>query len=223
MTRRNASSSCSIGRPSIQQTDHGASLALTRDAVPGVLSASPSSVPSASTPAVGLCSRSWRPAASRHRDEPPFAFLCSGLEGNRLPRLATGYMLMRYPEDHGSTSARSRRSITWSSRSVYLRAADPTLTTWAAIGRSYTEALQIALRSIGKKRRAEFHWDGEAPSPETRALTVGWHVQVQQKRGGATGGALESTQIDPWFLTSQMFSSMRSHCIREAALSMAMF
>jgi len=111
-------------------------------------------------------------------------------------------------------------------------AADPTLTTSMkavgeamAIGRSFTEALQKALRSIDKGG-VQFHWDGDAPTPEeTRALieaasvgTEGRLVQVQQAiRGGATLEELfESTKIDPWFLDQMFLLDEVATRIREA-------
>ena len=94
-----------------------------------------------------------------------------------------------------------------------------------AIGRSYTEALQKALRSIDKSG-VQFHWDGEAPSrEETRALveaasvgTEGRLVQVQQAiRGCATLEELfESTKIDPWFLDQMFLLDEVATRIREA-------
>lgn len=95
-------------------------------------------------------------------------------------------------------------------------AADDTLTTTMksvgeamAIGRSFTEALQKALRSLEKKG-SSFHWDGPRPTTEeARALldlarrpTDGRIVQVQQAlRGGLSVEEVhEATRIDPWFL-----------------------
>ncbi len=95
-------------------------------------------------------------------------------------------------------------------------AADPTLTTTMksvgeamSIGRSFTEALQKALRSV-ERRGSGFHWAGETPDTETaRALldaartpTDGRIVQVQQAlRGGLSVEEVhEATGIDPWFL-----------------------
>jgi len=95
-------------------------------------------------------------------------------------------------------------------------AADDTLTTTMksvgeamSIGRSFTEAMQKALRSVERKG-SSFHWRGEAPTRE-EALellrvaarpTDGRIVTVQQAmRGGATVEEThEATGIDPWFL-----------------------
>ncbi len=92
-------------------------------------------------------------------------------------------------------------------------AADPTLTTTMksvgeamAIGRSFTEALQKALRSVERKG-SSFHWDGE-PGDVAQLLeaahvpTDGRIVQVQQaiRAGASVAQAHEATGIDPWFL-----------------------
>ncbi|GAA4887439.1 carbamoyl-phosphate synthase large subunit [Serinicoccus chungangensis] len=95
--------------------------------------------------------------------------------------------------------------------------ADPTLTTTMksvgeamALGRSFTEALQKALRST-EARHTSFHWrEDETPTREMALAllcqaatpTDGRLVLVQQAlRGGATvEEAHEATGIDPWFL-----------------------
>lgn len=92
-------------------------------------------------------------------------------------------------------------------------AADATLTTTMksvgeamAIGRTYTQALQKALRSLEKKG-SSFHWDGEpgdaaALLEAARTPTDGRIITLQQAlRAGATiEQAHEATGIDPWFL-----------------------
>ncbi|WP_299445523.1 carbamoyl-phosphate synthase large subunit [uncultured Phycicoccus sp.] len=95
-------------------------------------------------------------------------------------------------------------------------AADDTLTTTMksvgeamAIGRSFTEALQKALRSL-EKAGSSFHWDGATPTTEAghalldsaRRPTDGRIVQVQQAlRAGLTVEEVHDvTRIDPWFL-----------------------
>jgi carbamoyl-phosphate synthase large subunit len=95
-------------------------------------------------------------------------------------------------------------------------AADPTLTTTMksvgeamAIGRSFTEALQKALRSM-ERQGSSFHWDGPTPSEEqartylhtAKTPTDGRIVTVQQAmRGGLSVEEVhEATGIDPWFL-----------------------
>ncbi|WP_299518303.1 carbamoyl-phosphate synthase large subunit [uncultured Serinicoccus sp.] len=95
--------------------------------------------------------------------------------------------------------------------------ADPTLTTTMksvgeamALGRSFTEALQKALRST-EARHTSLHWrEDETPTREMALAllrqaatpTDGRLVLVQQAlRGGATvEEAHEATGIDPWFL-----------------------
>ncbi|HET9022745.1 MAG TPA: carbamoyl-phosphate synthase large subunit [Ornithinibacter sp.] len=95
-------------------------------------------------------------------------------------------------------------------------AADDTLTTTMksvgeamSIGRSFTEALQKALRSL-EKQGSSFHWDGERPTTEearavldeARRPTDGRIVLVQQAlRGGLSVEEVHAaTAIDPWFL-----------------------
>ncbi|WP_413319905.1 carbamoyl-phosphate synthase large subunit [Agrococcus sp. 1P02AA] len=92
-------------------------------------------------------------------------------------------------------------------------AADATLTTTMksvgeamAMGRTYPQALQKALRSL-EKRGSSFHWEGEpgdaAALLETASIpTDGRIVTLQQAlRAGATiEQAHEATGIDPWFL-----------------------
>ncbi len=94
--------------------------------------------------------------------------------------------------------------------------ADDTLTTTMksvgeamSIGRSFTEALQKALRSLEKKG-SSFHWQGPRPTTdEARELlavakrpTDGRIITVQQAlRGGLSVEEVhEVTGIDPWFL-----------------------
>lgn len=96
-------------------------------------------------------------------------------------------------------------------------AADPTLTTTMksvgeamALGRSFTEALQKALRSV-ERTGSSFHWrEEEAPTlgmarallDQARTPTDGRLVLVQQAlRGGCSVEEVhEATGIDPWFL-----------------------
>ncbi|GAA1787157.1 carbamoyl-phosphate synthase large subunit [Nostocoides veronense] len=94
--------------------------------------------------------------------------------------------------------------------------ADTTLTTTMksvgeamSLGRSFTEALQKALRSM-EKSGSSFHWDGEAPTgADLEALlldiarpTDGRIVGVQQalRAGASVEQVHDSTGIDPWFL-----------------------
>ncbi|PWJ48014.1 carbamoyl-phosphate synthase large subunit [Quadrisphaera granulorum] len=99
-------------------------------------------------------------------------------------------------------------------------AADSSLTTTMksvgeamAIGRSFPEALQKALRSV-EQRGASFSWAGEQPTAEevdalvekAKTPTDGRIVSVQQAlRGGASVERLhEATKIDPWFLDQML-------------------
>ena len=92
-------------------------------------------------------------------------------------------------------------------------AADTTLTTTMksvgeamAIGRTFSQALQKALRSL-EKRGSSFHW-GEIPASKQELLkaiatpTDQRLVQLQQAlRAGATPEEVfEATKIDPWFI-----------------------
>ena len=138
-------------------------------------------------------------------------------------RLAVGYTLDEIPNDiTGSTPASFEPTLDYVVVKVprfafeKFRGADPVLTTTMksvgeamAIGRSFTEALQKAMRSIDK-RGAVFHWDGPAPDAAAtaalieRAAVPAEHrlLDVQQAiRGGAGVEELfEATRIDPWFL-----------------------
>ncbi|MEO7017413.1 MAG: carbamoyl-phosphate synthase large subunit, partial [Leifsonia sp.] len=92
-------------------------------------------------------------------------------------------------------------------------AADPTLTTTMksvgeamAIGRSFTSALQKALRSL-EKRGSSFHWGAEARTVEELLESIstptdGRIVDVQQalRLGATIEQVFEATKIDPWFL-----------------------
>ena len=142
-------------------------------------------------------------------------------------RLAVGYTLDEIPNDiTGSTPSSFEPALDYVVVKVprfafeKFRSADPTLTTTMksvgeamAIGRSFTEALQKAVRSLDKKGTV-FHWDGRAPDPEeTAALVESLRtptehrlVDLQQAiRGGAEVDQLfEATRIDPWFLDQML-------------------
>ena len=142
-------------------------------------------------------------------------------------RLAVGYTLDEIPNDiTGSTPSSFEPALDYVVVKVprfafeKFRGADPTLTTTMksvgeamAIGRSFTEALQKAVRSLDKKGTV-FHWDGRAPDPEETAVLVESlrtpteHrlVDLQQAiRGGAEVDQLfEATRIDPWFLDQML-------------------
>jgi len=92
-------------------------------------------------------------------------------------------------------------------------AADPTLTTTMksvgeamAIGRSFTSAMQKALRSL-EKRGSSFHWGQESRTVEELLTTIavptdGRIVDVQQalRLGATPEQVFEATKIDPWFI-----------------------
>ena len=142
-------------------------------------------------------------------------------------RLAVGYTLDEIPNDiTGSTPASFEPTLDYVVVKVprfafeKFRGADPTLTTTMksvgeamAIGRSFTEALQKAMRSIDKKGSV-FHWDGPAPDAATtdallesvRVPTEHRLLEVQQAiRGGAGVAELaRATGIDPWFLDQML-------------------
>ncbi|PZU30438.1 MAG: carbamoyl phosphate synthase large subunit, partial [Actinomyces sp.] len=112
------------------------------------------------------------------------------------------------------------------------RGADPVLTTTMksvgeamAIGRSFTEALQKAMRSIDKKGTA-FHWDGPRPDAAgTAALLESARVPTEHRlldvqqavRGGATVERLhEATGIDPWFLDQMVLLQEVAEAVADA-------
>ncbi|RJK96751.1 carbamoyl-phosphate synthase large subunit [Vallicoccus soli] len=108
-------------------------------------------------------------------------------------------------------------------------AADPTLTTHMksvgeamAIGRSFPEALQKALRSL-EKRGAALHWDGEPGDPAELLRRAsrphdGRIVDVQQAlRAGASPEEVhEATGIDPWFVDQLLLLEEVAAEVREA-------
>ncbi|KAA6433755.1 carbamoyl-phosphate synthase large subunit [Agrococcus sediminis] len=110
-------------------------------------------------------------------------------------------------------------------------AADATLTTTMksvgeamAMGRTYAQALQKALRSLEKKG-SSFHWEGEpgdaAALLETASIpTDGRIVTLQQAlRAGATvEQAHEATGIDPWFLDQMVLINEVADEVREGEL-----
>ncbi len=135
-------------------------------------------------------------------------------------KLAIGYTLDEIPNDiTGVTPASFEPTLDYvvvkAPRFAFEKfpAADPTLTTTMksvgeamAIGRTFTQALQKALRSL-EKRGTSFHWDdtGESVAELLKAMKVPTEkriVQVQQAlRLGATPEEVFAvTKIDPWFI-----------------------
>ena len=108
--------------------------------------------------------------------------------------------------------------------------ADPRLTTTMksvgeamAIGRSFAEALQKALRSLERKE-APFSWPSPASSGELAAFLIAIEIpteyRLQQVQRALWWGAsilevFEATKIDPWFLN-------QIHELNEAAKVIAM-
>jgi carbamoyl-phosphate synthase large subunit len=135
-------------------------------------------------------------------------------------KLALGYTLAEIPNDiTGVTPASFEPTLDYVAVKVprfafeKFPAADSTLTTTMksvgeamAIGRTYSQALQKALRSL-EKRGSSFHW-----GPNTKPLkdlveiirkpTDGRIVDVQQAllKGASIDEVFEATKIDPWFL-----------------------
>ncbi len=138
-------------------------------------------------------------------------------------RLAIGYTLDEIPNDiTGSTPASFEPTLDYIVVKVprfafeKFPAADPVLTTTMksvgeamSLGRSFTEALGKALRSIDK-RGMNFHWNGDAPSGAKldalldTIMTPTEHRMVQVQQALRAPGALErvyqATKIDRWFL-----------------------
>jgi len=137
-------------------------------------------------------------------------------------RLAIGYTLDEIPNDiTGQTPASFEPALDYIVVKVPRFAfekfpqADPTLTTTMksvgeamAIGRSFTEALQKALRSV-ERPEAVFHWNGDPAGLDRQALVSAASVPLdgrltvvqQALRAGASVAELaRATGIDPWFL-----------------------
>jgi carbamoyl-phosphate synthase large subunit len=135
-------------------------------------------------------------------------------------KLALGYTLDEIPNDiTGVTPASFEPTLDYVAVKVprfafeKFPAADSTLTTTMksvgeamAIGRTYSQALQKALRSL-EKRGSSFHW-GPNTTPLKdlveiiRKPTDGRIVDVQQAllKGAFIDEVFEATKIDPWFL-----------------------
>jgi len=108
-------------------------------------------------------------------------------------------------------------------------AADPTLTTTMksvgeamAIGRSFTSALQKALRSL-EKRGSSFHWGPQARTVDELLASIstptdGRIVDVQQalRLGATPEQVFEATKIDPWFIDQIVLINEVADQIRDA-------
>lgn len=135
-------------------------------------------------------------------------------------KLAIGYTLDEIPNDiTGVTPASFEPTLDYVVVKVprfafeKFPAADDTLTTTMksvgeamAIGRTFSQALQKALRSL-EKRGSSFHWQPVSESVdellvEIRKPTDGRIVAVQQalRLGASISEVFEATKIDPWFL-----------------------
>ncbi|MBC7441646.1 MAG: carbamoyl-phosphate synthase large subunit, partial [Ramlibacter sp.] len=135
-------------------------------------------------------------------------------------KLALGYRLDEIPNDiTGVTPASFEPTLDYVVVKVprfafeKFPAADQRLTTTMksvgeamAIGRSYTSALQKALRSL-EKRGSSFHWGAETRTLDELLVaaevpTDGRIVTVQQalRRGATIEQVFEATKIDPWFI-----------------------
>ncbi|WP_104197944.1 carbamoyl-phosphate synthase large subunit [Cryobacterium sp. M15] len=135
-------------------------------------------------------------------------------------KLAIGYRLDEIPNDiTGVTPASFEPTLDYVVVKVprfafeKFPAADMRLTTTMksvgeamAIGRSFTSALQKALRSL-EKRGSSFHWGEESRTVDELLIaaeipTDGRIVTVQQalRRGATIDQVFAATKIDPWFL-----------------------
>jgi carbamoyl-phosphate synthase large subunit len=135
-------------------------------------------------------------------------------------KLAIGYTLDEIPNDiTGVTPASFEPTLDYivvkAPRFAFEKfpAADPTLTTTMksvgeamAIGRTFSQALQKALRSL-EKRGSSFHWGNQPLSAQElleriKTPTDERIVQLQQalRLGISPTQAFEATKIDPWFI-----------------------
>ncbi|MFF2052006.1 carbamoyl-phosphate synthase large subunit [Leifsonia sp. NPDC058194] len=151
-------------------------------------------------------------------------------------KLAIGYRLDEIPNDiTGVTPASFEPTLDYVVVKVprfafeKFPAADPTLTTTMksvgeamAIGRSFSSALQKALRSL-EKRGSSFHWGAQTRTVEEllesiRTPTDGRIVDVQQalRLGATPEQVFESTKIDPWFIDQIVLINEVAEQIRDA-------
>ena len=151
-------------------------------------------------------------------------------------KLALGYTLDEIPNDiTGVTPASFEPTLDYVAVKVprfafeKFPAADSTLTTTMksvgeamAIGRTYSQALQKALRSL-EKRGSSFHW-GPNTTPlkdlveVIRKPTDGRIVDVQQAllKGASIDEVFEATKIDPWFLDQIVLINEVAEQVRSA-------
>jgi carbamoyl-phosphate synthase large subunit len=155
-------------------------------------------------------------------------------------KLAIGYTLDEIPNDITKVTPASFEPtldyiVVKAPRFAFEKfpAADATLTTTMksvgeamAIGRTFTQALQKALRSL-EKRGSSFHWGEQSLTAlelleQTKTPTDERIVQVQQAlRMGATAlQVFEATKIDPWFIDQiQLINEIASWLAEEPELS----
>lgn len=151
-------------------------------------------------------------------------------------KLALGYTLDEIPNDiTGVTPASFEPTLDYVAVKVprfafeKFPAADSTLTTTMksvgeamAIGRTFSQALQKALRSL-EKRGSSFHWSPNVtPLQELveiiRKPTDGRIVDVQQalQKGASIDQVFEATKIDPWFLDQIVLINEVAETVRTA-------
>ncbi|MDN4481692.1 carbamoyl-phosphate synthase large subunit [Demequina muriae] len=158
-------------------------------------------------------------------------------------KLALGYTLDEIPNDiTGSTPASFEPTLDYIVVKVprfafeKFPAADPVLTTTMksvgeamSIGRSFTEALGKALRSIDKQSM-NFHWNGDFPTGEevdalleaVRVPTEKRFIQVQQLLRAVRAGhcdleqVYQACRIDRWFLDQMLLMNEVAHEVAHA-------
>ena len=151
-------------------------------------------------------------------------------------KLALGYTLDEIPNDiTGVTPASFEPTLDYVAVKVprfafeKFPAADSTLTTTMksvgeamAIGRTFSQALQKALRSL-EKRGSSFHW-GQNTTPLKDLVEIiskptdGRIVDVQQSllKGASIDEVFEATKIDPWFLDQIVLINEVAEIVRSA-------
>jgi carbamoyl-phosphate synthase large subunit len=151
-------------------------------------------------------------------------------------KLALGYTLDEIPNDiTGVTPASFEPTLDYVAVKVprfafeKFPAADSTLTTTMksvgeamAIGRTFSQALQKALRSL-EKRGSSFHW-GQNTTPLKDLVEIiskptdGRIVDVQQAllKGASIDEVFEATKIDPWFLDQIVLINEVAEIVRSA-------